>query len=221
MIMYNEFWMYIFTRQTNYIHFLYLPSFRHPNTDQNFNILTIPVKPQQYFFIAKSRKLLNSFVLSGFLRNVCYIHTSDSWVACLTSTLHTLFYEILISILRSNNDQMTFKLSQPSSGNALGDSVPLLYNREPFPPSRLEVLASIEIASSASPTSCRHVVSNSSTVSRNRKTANLRAWRGGRSAPVLCTGKSWWSWSRTRSSRCDQSQDLLAKIVGVARPLET
>lgn len=160
-------------------------------------------------------------MLSGFLRNVCYIHTSDSWVACLTSTLHTLFYEILISILRSNNDQMTFKLSQPSSGNALGDSVPLLYNREPFPPSRLEVLASIEIASSASPTSCRHVVSNSSTVSRNRKTANLRAWRGGRSAPVLCTGKSWWSWSRTRSSRCDQSQDLLAKIVGVARPLET
>lgn len=94
MIMYNEFWMYIFTRQTNYIHFLYLPSFRHPNTDQNFNILTIPVKPQKYFFIAKSRKLLNSFVLSGFLRNVCYIHTSDSWVACLTSTLHTLFYEI-------------------------------------------------------------------------------------------------------------------------------
>lgn len=85
---------------------------------------------------------------------------------------------------------MTFKLSQPSSGNALGDSVPLLYNREPFPPSRLEVLASIEIASSASPTRRRHIVSHSSTISRNRKTANLGAWWDDGSAPVLGTGKS-------------------------------
>lgn len=214
--------MNVHLHTTNKLHPFFIPPFfSTPQHRPKLQYIDNPCKAPKIFFIAKSRKLLNSFVLSGFLRNVCYIHTSDSWVACLTSTLHTLFYEILISILRSNNDQMTFKLSQPSSGNALGDSVPLLYNREPFPPSRLEVLASIEIASSASPTSCRHVVSNSSTVSRNRKTANLRAWRGGRSAPVLCTGKSWWSWSRTRSSRCDQSQDLLAKIVGVARPLET
>lgn len=172
---------------TNKLHPFFIPPFfSTPQHRPKLQYIDNPCKAPKIFFYRKKSYLIPLCYPASCEMFVTFIHPT----ACLTSTLHTLFYEILISILRSNNDQMTFKLSQPSSGNALGDSVPLLYNREPFPPSRLEVLASIEIASSASPTSCRHVVSNSSTVSRNRKTANLRAWRGGRSAPVLCTGKS-------------------------------
>ena len=117
---------------------------------------------------------------------------------------------------------MIANLSQSSIAGKLRWVTALFYrySREAFPPSRFKVFTSIEITASASSPGRCHVESHSSAVRRNRNTANFGAlWDYPASVPGTCQ-RSWWG-SRTRSPCCNQSKNLLAKIVYVTCSLES